>query len=151
MNILFLCIGSEKISGDSLGPIVGTLLKEKYKLPYPVLGSEDYPVNGVNISRYREYILSHFPTHKIIAIDAALGDKKDVGNIKFRDGGVKAGGAVGVKNEPIGDLAILGVVGEKGSDCMQTLLDAPFEKVLTLAEKIADVIYEVFCLKCKAF
>lgn len=149
MKVLFLCIGSEKIAGDSLGPLVGTLLKEKHKIPFPVVGCEDTPVNGVNISRYKGYINDFFPTHKIIAIDAALGDKSDVGTVKFRSGGVKAGGALGAKNEPIGDIAILGVVGEKGSDCMQTLLNASFTEVLALAEKIADTITEVFCKERK--
>lgn len=147
MKVLFLCIGSEKIAGDSLGPLVGTLLKEKHKIPFPVIGCEDTPVNGVNISRYRGYIKDCFPTYKIIAIDAALGNKQDVGTIQFRLGGVKAGGAMGAKNQPIGDIAVLGVVGEKGSDCMQTLLNASFDDVLALAEKIADTITEVFCKK----
>lgn len=144
MNVLFLCIGSEKISGDSLGPIVGTLLREKYKLPYPVIGCEDMPVNGVNIDKYRKYVHRFFPAHRIIAIDAALGGIGDIGDIRYREGGVRAGGALGLNNSPVGELAILGVVGERGGEPMQTLLNTPFEKVVMLAERIAQAINEVF-------
>lgn len=144
MKILFLCIGSEKICGDSLGPMVGTLLKEKYKVPFPVIGTEEHPVNGVNISRYKEHIKKYFPTHKIIAIDAALGEEKDLWEVRFREGGIKAGGAVGANNTMIGDVGILGVVGEKGKNAMQTLLNAPFPAVVNLAEKIAGAVLEVF-------
>lgn len=144
MNILFLCIGSEKISGDSLGPMVGTLLKEKHKVPYPVIGTEEHPVNGVNIGRYKEHIKKYFPTHKIVAIDAALGEKTDLFQVRFREGGVKAGGAIGANNTLIGDIGVLGVVGEKGGNAMQTLLDASFPSVLNLAEKIADMLIDVF-------
>lgn len=144
MNILFLCIGSEKISGDSLGPMVGTLLKEKYKVPYPVIGTEEHPVNGINISRYKEHIKKYFPTHKIVAIDAALGEEKDLWSIRFREGGIKAGGAVGTNNTMIGDVGILGVVGEKGVNAMQTLLNASFPSVVNLAERIANTILDVF-------
>lgn len=144
MKVLFLCIGSEKISGDSLGPIVGTLLREKYKLPYPVIGCEDMPVNGINIDKYKKYVHRFFPSHRIIAIDAALGEREDIGNIRYRDGGVRAGGALGLHNPPVGELAILGVVGEKGGEPMQTLLNAPFDRVVSLAERIAQAINEVF-------
>ncbi len=147
MNVLFLCIGSEKISGDSLGPIVGTLLREKYKLPYPVIGCEDMPVNGVNIDKYKNYVHRFFPAHRIIAIDAALGDKGDIGRIRYRRGGVRAGGALGLNNQPVGELAILGVVGERGGEPMQTLLNTPFERVVSLAERIAQAINEVFGVK----
>lgn len=147
MNILFLCIGSEKISGDSLGPMVGTMLKEKYNVPFPVIGTEEHPVNGVNISRYKEHIRKYFPNHKIIAIDAALGEKNDLWEIRFREGGIKAGGAVGTSNTMIGDIGILGVVGEKGTNALQTLLNASFPSVVNLAEKIVEMLLDVFVNK----
>ncbi len=144
MELLFLCIGSEKISGDSIGPIVGSLLKSKYNLPFPVLGTEEKPVNGINLPHYIKNIRECFPNHKIIAIDSAVGDKKDLWTIKFKKGGVVAGGAVNSKNPRIGDIGILAVVGEKGDDVLSTLLQSPLNKVEELAEKIAKLIYNVF-------
>lgn len=144
MKLLFLCIGSEKISGDSIGPIVGSLLKTKYNLPYPVLGTEEKPVNGINLPHYMENIRNCFPEHKIIAIDSAVGDKKDLWTIKIKKGGVVAGGAVNSNNPRIGDIGILAVVGEKSKDVLSTLLQSPLEKVEELAEYIAMLINNVF-------
>ena len=33
--IVFVCIGTDRSTGDSLGPLVGTLLKEKEQHPLP--------------------------------------------------------------------------------------------------------------------
>lgn len=144
MKLLFLCIGSEKISGDSVGPIVGSLLKDKYKLPFPVLGTEDKPVNGINLPHYVDNIRTYFPEHKIIAIDSAVGSKRDMWSVKIKKGGVVAGGAIASKNPRIGDIGILAVVGEKNSDVLSTLLEAPVDEIERMAEYIAGLIYNVF-------
>lgn len=144
MELLFLCIGSEKISGDSVGPIVGSILKNRYKLPCPILGTEDKPVNGVNLPHYIENIRTVFPNHRIIAIDSAVGSKKDMWTIKIKKGGVVAGGAITSKNPRIGDIGILAVVGEKNDDVLSTLLQAPLDRVERIAERIAKTIYNVF-------
>ena len=33
-DIIFICVGSNKITGDSLGPIVGAKLKQKIRYQY---------------------------------------------------------------------------------------------------------------------
>jgi len=143
MDILFLCIGTEKISGDALGPIVGTMLREKYKLPYPVLGTEENPINGKNVGEYKRLIKERFPNHKVIAIDSAVGEEKDLWTIKIKEGGVRAGGALSPENEYFGEIGILAVVAQKGN-VLQNLMLSPYPKVLALAERIALMIVKVF-------
>ena len=150
MKLLFLCIGSEKISGDCIGPIVGTLLKEKYKIPYPVFGTEENSVNGKNVSEYVRLIKEYFPAHKIIAVDAAVGEEKDLWTLKYRVGGVRAGGAINADSEYVGEVGILAVVGRKKGDVLENLLAAPYLKVNEFAERIARTIVKTFAPKCIA-
>lgn len=137
-----VCIGTDKISGDSLGPIVGSLLRERYALPCPVYGVEGRTVNGLNLPDYQRLLACRHPDSAIIAVDAAVGEPHEVGTYKVRQGGVKAGGALG-RDDPIGDIGILGVVGLKGGDALSTLMAVPYQEVLALADLIAAKIFQV--------
>lgn len=139
-EVVVLCIGSDKISGDSLGPLVGSYLREEFKLPYPVYGTEGYSVNGVNLDSYADMVRCRHKQSTVIAVDAAIGTKKDVGKVRLRRGGIKAGGALGSKRGYIGDIGIMGVVAEEGDNVMGSLLSVPFEKVRHLAEQISALI-----------
>ena len=137
-----VCVGSDKISGDALGPMVGTMLRRR-GLPCPVYGVEGESVNGVNLAEYRGFLQRYHRGVPIIAVDAAVGRPDEIGSIKYRLGGVQAGGAMGRSEPPLGDLAILGVVGPKGGDVLSALLAVPFDIVERLAERIADKLCRV--------
>lgn len=47
-EMVFLCIGSDRSTGDSFGPLVGTMLKEK-QVPYHVFGTLSEPVHALNL------------------------------------------------------------------------------------------------------
>lgn len=140
MGYVVICIGSDKISGDALGPLVGGLLRNKYSIPCPVYGTETKPVNGVNLPEYRKMIENYHNSSTIIAIDAAVGLKSELGKIKIRKGGIKAGGAINSPHELFGSIGILGVVAEKCENVLGALLETPFEFIETLAEKIAHFV-----------
>lgn len=113
---VIVCIGTEKISGDSLGPMVGDFLTEIYDVEAFVYGKSQKNVNGINFSSYSAHITAHHSNAIIIAVDSCLGAKADIGKIKVTSFGVKAGGALGKNNQRIGDIGILAVVGEYGKD-----------------------------------
>ena len=139
-----ICIGSDRVSGDMLGPLVGSALREEYRLPCPVYGWVGESVNGVNLEQYLEMVEKKHPESALIAVDAALGKKEDVGRVRLKKGGIKAGGALERKGERIGDVGVIGVVaGEKpASEVYATLLAVPFSLVESLAARIAGLIYE---------
>lgn len=139
---VIFCIGSDRISGDRLGPEVGSLLRYKYNVPCYVYGVEGTPVNGVNLPEYRRMAAQNHPCAFTLAVDAAVGERSDLGKIKFRRGGVKAGGALGEGHAPLGDVSVMGVVAVKSDSVMTSLLEAPFALVESLAEKIARIIAE---------
>ena len=137
-----ICIGSDKVSGDMLGPLVGSALRDEYDLPCPVYGAVGESVNGVNLDSYVRMIERRHKGAALIAVDAALGKEEDVGKIRLKRGGVKAGGAMARKSDPVGDLGIVGIVAKESApkDVVASLLAVPFELVESLAQGIAKVI-----------
>lgn len=143
-----ICIGSDKVSGDMLGPLVGSSLREKYHLPYPVYGAVGESVNGINLEEYLEMISVRHGESRIIAVDAALGKGEDVGRIRLKKGGIKAGGALDRAGEKVGDVGIVGVVAEERDpkDVYAALLGVPFSLVEELAKRIAEMIHAALSL-----
>lgn len=135
-----LCIGSSGVSGDSLGPLVGDLLRDKYNVPAFVYGGTSKPVNGVNYGEYVDHIKTKHKGSVVIAVDACVGDAHDVGKIKYTFNGVSAGGALNKKLTRIGDLGVLGVVAERQRDNLSALMAVPFRTVEAMSEGIASKV-----------
>lgn len=106
-ELVFLCVGTPNVPGDSLGPAVGTILKRYgYKNVY---GSLEYPVHALNIRDQHRLIKSKYSSPFIIAVDAALGKKGQAGLITIKNGPLYPGKGVGKKLPPVGNLEITGV------------------------------------------
>ena len=145
---IVICIGSDRVSGDMLGPLVGSRLREEYHLPCPVYGAVGESVNGLNLEEYLAMIRRRHDRSRIIAVDAALGKGEDVGKIRLKKGGIKAGGALARKGEKVGDVGIVGVVAreEQPKDVYAALLGVPFCLVEELAKRIAEMIHAALSL-----
>lgn len=133
-----VCIGSASVCGDSLGPMVGDLLRQKYNVRAYVYGGTDRPVNGVNFQEYHKHIKSRHAESLIIAVDACVGDLGDVGRIKLTKNGVNAGGALGKKLERVGDIGILGVVASRQEDNLSALMAASYYMIEEMSAAIAS-------------
>lgn len=142
-----ICIGSDKITGDRLGPLVGDFLTEIYNVDAFVYGKSGKNVNGINFAHYQSHIASCHSDSIIVAVDSCLGQRPDVGTIKLTNKGVRAGGALGRQNERIGDLGILGIVGEYGKDNFNILknIDKTFVQDLafTIAAKLIKILQDI--------
>ena len=78
-EIVFLCIGSDRVTGDCLGPYVGYRLSQ-YQLPgISVYGTLNQPVHAVNLEHMTDFITLHHPAALVIAVDASLGEKEHLG------------------------------------------------------------------------
>lgn len=142
-----ICIGSSGVVGDSLGPMVADLLKERYEVPAYVYGGLRAPVNGVNYTRYAAFLAERHRESLVIAVDACVGDKRDVGKIKYSSKGLRAGGALNKNLGAIGDIGILGVVAERSPDNLGALMNVPYALVermsAAIARKIALLVKEL--------
>lgn len=114
-NLIIVCIGTDKFIGDALGPIVGSILTE-YKFPFPVYGTIHDPIHALNLNRSLEKIRKKHPSNFIIAIDACLGTKSEIGDIYIRDMPICPGRGVGKVLEEVGDISIVGIVAKNDSE-----------------------------------
>ena len=145
---IVICIGSDRVAGDMLGPLVGSSLRDEYHLPYPVYGALGESVNGLNLEEYLSMIERRHGGSRIIAVDAALGKADDVGTIRLKRGGIRAGGAMERPFDRVGDVGIVGVVAEERApeEVYAALLAVPYHFVAALAERIAEMIYSVLAM-----
>lgn len=136
---VIVCIGTDKCIGDSLGPLVGSLLKRD-KIPVTVYGTLSDPIHALNIDRKIKYIKMRHPFSFIIAIDACIGNKKEVGRIYVREGPVFPGKGVGKEIKSIGDVSLVGMVDSTENDLKTSLYNIRLGFVMDIAEKIVGSI-----------
>lgn len=110
---VILCIGSDRSTGDSLGPLVGTWLRE-IGVSLPIYGTLETPVHAGNLEEFTERLHWRHPGGVILAVDACLGRAESVGQIQLESGPLHPGKGVGKDLGTVGDVAILGVVNVGG-------------------------------------
>jgi putative sporulation protein YyaC len=124
-----VAIGSDRTTGDALGPFVGEFLRSSRR--YRVIGTLQDPVTALNLPQ-RIAGLDGFT----IAVDAALGGP--VGDVTVRRGALDPGQALGNTLPPVGDVAVSGLVAVPGTDAFEQLRSAALGEVRALARVIAQ-------------
>lgn len=105
-----ICIGTDRSTGDSLGPIIGSNLKLKNLSNCTIFGTLEEPVHALNLVDTYNLIKIKHPTSGIIAIDSCLGRSSSVGHIQVIDGPLKPGAGVKKDLPEIGLISITGIV-----------------------------------------
>ena len=134
-----LCIGSDLAIGDSLGPIVGSMLKYKTQgLNCFLYGTLSAPVTAKEIKYMRTFLRETHRGRKVIAVDAAVGSEGDIGLIKVNDAPLFPGAGANKKLGSIGDLSVMGIVAEKSLLSYGLLNTTRLNLVYSMAEIISD-------------
>lgn len=139
-EILFLCIGTDRSTGDSLGPLIGHKLEEKHLSEVPVFGTLNRPVHAMNMESYLEHLEVYYPNHLIIAVDASVGRTDHVGCITLGKGSLKPGLGVSKELRAVGDIFITGVVSSCGNYDPLMLQSIRLSVVMHLADCISESI-----------
>lgn len=143
--IVIVCIGTDRSTGDSLGPLVGTLLHEKNETGtgrFHVYGTLDQPIHAMNLKERLEEIKKKHINPFIIGIDACLGKLKSVGIVQIGQGPVKPGAGVNKDLPSIGHAHITGIVNVSGFMEFMVLQNTRLNLVLKMAKTIAEGIHE---------
>lgn len=117
---IILCVGSDLVVGDSLGPYIGTNLVKKLQGKAFVYGTLENPVTALEIETVKKTITKLHPYSKILVIDAAVGKKEEIGYVKILSTSIKPGQGINKDLPPIGDVSIIGIVGEA---CKENILN----------------------------
>lgn len=137
--VVVVCFGSPSIAGDSLGPEVGSLLRADASFPAFVYGTLDRPITGKNMGEWMNFVREVHSDALLLAVDACLGERQNLGRISVRGDGVCPAAACG-KKKRFGDVGIIGVVGDKTGEPLSELMQADLAAVCALARQIAALI-----------
>ncbi|WP_346929971.1 spore protease YyaC [Clostridium sp.] len=136
-NTIIVCIGTDRCIGDCLGPLIGSMLEEKF-FPLPVYGTIANPIHALNLDSKLSDIKSKHPNSKIIGIDACLGPPNKIGEIQVRDYPINPGKGVGKSLSPVGDISIIGIVDSSDIDEPFTSRNIRLNLILEISKVITQ-------------
>lgn len=137
-ELVIVCIGTDRATGDSLGPLVGYKLQD---LPYEkvyLYGTLDKPVHAKNLEENLSDIFKSHPNALIIAIDACLGASENVGCLTLGEGAIKPGAGVKKELPPVGHIHITGIVNFSSLMNMVVLQNTRLALVMKMADTISS-------------
>jgi putative sporulation protein YyaC len=163
-HMVFLCIGTDRATGDSLGPIVGYKLKctlaeqllnaENGKATHTntvsltqahistvsVFGTLEKPVHAKNIEQTLDYIKAVFDDPFIAAIDASLGRTENVGYVTISESALAPGAGLSKDLPSVGRVSITGIVNVADGMDFSILQNTRLHLVMKMSEVIHDGI-----------
>jgi len=140
-TLVLLCIGTDRATGDALGPLVGSYLNKLNPKGIEIYGTLENPVHALNLKSTLEQINSTHEKPFILAVDAALGNKEYIGYIKLSPGSIKPGESVSKVLPAVGDVHITAIVNVKGFMEPQVLQSTPLSLVMELSRIISRGIF----------
>jgi putative sporulation protein YyaC len=139
-SIVFVCIGTDRSTGDSLGPLIGykiSGLKQKHVYVY---GNLENPVHAKNLDQVMKRIASECENPFIVAIDACLGSMDHIGYVGIGEGPVRPGSGVNKELPPVGDMFVTGIVNFGGFMDFLILQNTRLHIVMKIADLVASGI-----------
>ena len=136
-NIYIVCVGTDRSTGDSFAPFVGTYL-EKNNIKN-VIGTIDNPCHASNLNEK----LYEIPDNAyIIALDACLGKVESLEDISVIKGQLEPGKGVNKKLTSFGDLTITYNVNISGYMEYKVLQNTRLSRVIKGAKVCSNAIIE---------
>jgi len=148
-HIVILCIGSNKIIGDCVGPMVGQNLNELLKQENKkiiIYGNMKETINFKNAQKIITDIFQMYEKPFMITIDSALGTENMIKKIVVNEGWIQIGKSLGRSISYHSHINIKGVVGENKKnpkDNIETLKKVKLEIVNELSNTVTKGIHQV--------
>lgn len=132
-EVTFVCIGTDRSTGDALGPLTGSYLCDRGFTR--VIGTLSSPCDATNLETY----LADIPHGQIIiAIDACLGATANVGRFICKTTALLPARSVKGQLPPVGNYSIAGIVNRNGPKPYSILQMTSLYQVMNMATQIAD-------------
>ena len=134
-HLVVVCVGTDRSTGDSLGPLIGTGLLKHLPPNITVYGCLDEPVHALNLENFVTKIKSKHQDSLVLAIDAC----RQIGKCRlylFKTGPLKPGTGVNKALPEIGDFHIIGVVNVGGMMEYFVLQNTRLSLVIRMSEII---------------
>lgn len=137
-DLVLLCIGTDRCTGDALGPLIGSQLVGLGLRAAHVYGTLEKPVHATNLEETLVGIRHRHQDPLIIAIDACLGRLDSVGNVMIGAGPLKPGAGVNKQLPAVGDVYITGIVNVGGFMDYFVLQNTRLYLITRLAKVISE-------------
>lgn len=136
--LVFLCIGTDRSTGDALGPLVGQALRAWRPSGATVVGCLDEPVHATNLGQAMARLREAVPDGVVVAVDACLGRLETVGTITVGAGPLCPGAGVNKALPEVGDAHVTGTVNVGGFMEYFVLQNTRLSLVVRMAEVVAE-------------
>ena len=140
-ELVVLSIGTDRSTGDALGPLVGTHLQQWNTDGLCIYGTLDEPVHAMNLKETIEHIQLAHPRAYILSVDACLGQYKHIGLISLQEGSLRPGAGVNKRLPEVGDLSFTCVVNSGGFMEYFVLQNTRLAHVMKMAQVMATSIH----------
>ena len=148
-ELCFLCVGTEKVVGDAVGPLVGSNLKKYVDINniknINVIGNLDNPLMNNNIEN-----LKNLQGIKIL-IDSAISNSYNVGDIVVEEKSNKLVSAFFNEKNINYDISIKAVVANNNFNKALNLINlqnVSIKTIINISEKITKEMYKVIDKNC---
>lgn len=139
-RVLLLCIGTDRSTGDSLGPLIGYQLKNRDLKHIHILGTLNQPVHAMNLEDTLGLVETYYRDCLVVAVDASVGMRDHIGCVTLGRGSLKPGLGVSKELRSVGDLYITGIVSGCGDYDPMMLQSIRLSTVMRMAECISESI-----------
>lgn len=139
-SLVYLCIGTDRATGDCLGPLVGTRLKLLLPSAH-VFGTLDEPAHAANLEQVLTSLASTCSNPFVVAVDASLGNADRIGFININKGCLKPGTALKKVLPEVGQFHISGVVNVGGYLEYMVLQNTRLSTVYRMADIISRALF----------
>ncbi|MFB9326600.1 spore protease YyaC [Paenibacillus aurantiacus] len=140
-RIVVVCVGTDRSTGDALGPLVGTALSKYRSRYFDIYGTLEEPVHAMNLADTLQRITRQVRHPYVIGIDACLGQVSSVGSIQVGTGPVRPGAGVNKELPPVGDIHVTGIVNVGGFMEYFVLQNTRLHLVMRMSEVIAHSLF----------
>lgn len=138
--VRLVCIGTDRSTGDALGPIVGSQIERWGDPNLRVYGTLDQPVHAANLAETIARLDTEEPQAVTIAIDACLGKSEHIGQLKVKQGPLLPGQGVNKRLPPVGDFHMIGIVNVGGFMEYFVLQNTRLNLVMRMADTMVRAI-----------
>lgn len=140
-TLVLVCIGTDRATGDCLGPLVGYYLEKVCPPTFAsIFGNLSNPVHAINLEATIKQIHLRFENPFIIVVDACLGRADHVGYVTLSNSCLTPGEGVCKILPSLGDISITGIVDCYCKENITTIQNTHLYQVIKLANFIATGI-----------
>lgn len=141
-QILIVCVGTDRSTGDAFGPIIGSMLTATNAIQgVEVFGTLDEPVHAVNLTSTLDHLHAIYGEKPfVIALDACLGKFDHVGHITVERGPLRPGAGVKKSLPAFGDITLTGVVNVSGFMEYFVLQNTRLSVVMKMSEIVVQAL-----------